>query len=181
MTSSSKAKKTKRKLTDEINSLAEEINTILNMKKKDRYFEGIALIHSFIEDFLKWLVFTKIIWNRSQESNEAMHPGEVEQLRHYCNQLNFYSLLHIGLSVHLFDFKLFQKLNDIRTERNSLVHQYWLYIHKGKRQIFRKKLEKLAGAANELVTCFNHLAEEIGVGLDESFFDISTGRNFVVL
>jgi hypothetical protein len=170
----------KLKLIDEINSLAAEINMILNSKRKERYFEGIAIIHSFIEDLLKWLVFTQIVWNKSHEPDGVMEPGEVEQIRGYCNQLNFYALLNIGLTVDLLDFKLFDNLNSIRVERNSLVHQYWLYIHKGKRQIFRKKLEKLAGAANGLVQCFNRLAEEIGVGLDDSFFEISTGRNFVV-
>jgi len=171
----------KLKLTDEINSLATEIDTILNSKQKERYFEGIAIIHSFIEDLLKWLVFTQIVWNKSQEPDGVMMIGEVEQIRGYCNQLNFNALLNIGLAVDLLDFKLFKKLNSIRAERNSIAHQYWLYIHRGKRQIFRKKLEKLAGAANELVGCFNQLAEEIGLGLDDSFFEISTGRNFVVL
>jgi hypothetical protein len=173
-------KTTKRtlQLVNEINSLGEEINAILNAKNKDRYFEGIAIIHSFIEDLLKWLVFTQILWNRSEKS--IMPPEEVQQIKEYCNQLNFVSLLNMGLSTGLLDFKLFKKLDGIRIERNELVHEYWLYVHKGKRQIFRKKLEKLAGAANELVSCFNRLVEEIDV-LDDQFFQISTGRNRIVL
>lgn len=181
MAKRSEVKQKKLKLTDEINAVGDEINAILNEKQKDRYFEGIAIIHSFIEDVLKWLVFTQIVWNRSREEFSSMAPGEVEQIRNYCNQLNFYALLNVGLATGLLTFKLFKRLNDVRIERNSLVHQYWLYLHKGKRLIFRKKLEKLAGIGNELVGCFNELAEEIGVGLDDSFFDVSRGRNFVVL
>lgn len=181
MPNSTQRQKVRLQLTDEINSLAEEINAILNGKQKERYFEGIAIVHSFIEDVLKWLVFTQILWNKSQEPNGILKPAEVEQIIGYCNQLNFYSLLNIGLSVGLLDFKLFGKLNSIRSERNSLVHQYWLYVHKGKRQIFRKKLEKLAGASNTLVACFNRLVKEIGPALDDEFFEVQTGRNFIAL
>lgn len=173
--------KTKRILTDEINGVAAQVNEILNSKQKDRYFEGIAILHSFIEDILKWLVFTQIVWNRSQDTDKSMAPGEVAEIRGYCNQQNLYSLLNLGLSVGLLDYKLFGRLNEIRKERNSLVHQYWLYIHKVKRHIFRKKLEKLAGVANDLVGKFNGLMEEIGVAMDESFLQVSSRRDFVVL
>lgn len=179
MTARKKPQQQKLKLTDEINTVANEINAILNSKQKERYFEGIATVHSFIEDVLKWLVFTQMVWNRCGEEWPPMAEGEVEQIRRYCNQLNFYSLLNTGLAIGVLSFDLFRRLDAIRTERNSLVHQYWLYIHKGKRLIFRKKLEKLAGAASELVGCFNKLAEDTSA--DESFFEISRGRNFVVL
>jgi len=161
--------------------LADEINQILSSKQKDRYFEGIAIIHSFIEDILKWLIFTQIVWDRSGQQQRPMAPGEVEQIRSYCNQLNFYALLNMGLTSGLLTFDLFNRINRIRLERNSLVHQYWLYIHKGNRLIFRKKLERLAGIGSDLVKCFNRLADEIGLALDDSFFEISRGRNFVVL
>lgn len=167
-------------LTEEITAVANEINTILNLKQKDRYFEGIAIVHSFIEDMLKWLVFTQIVWNRSREESQSMMTGEVEKIRAYCNGLNFYSLLNTGLATGLFTFDFFTKLDNTRRERNSLVHQYWIYIHKGKRLIFRKKLEKLAGIGSDLVKCFNRLVDEIG-WIDDSFFEISRGRNFVVL
>ncbi len=181
LTTSIKGKEKKLKLTDEINSVANEINSILELKQEDRYFEGIAIVHSFVENLLKWLVFTQIVWNRSREDRPLMAPGEVEQIKDYCNRLNFYSLLNEGLNAGLLTFDVFNRLNDIRTDRNSFIHQYWLYLHKGNRLIFRKKLEKLAGAGSDLVGCFNRLSDEIGVALDDSFFDISMGRNFIVL
>lgn len=166
-------------LTEEIAAVSDEINVILNSKQKDRYFEGIAIVHSFIEDMLKWLVFTQIVWNRSRD-NHSMMTGEVEKIREYCNGLNFYSLLNLGLSTGLITFDFFNELNKVRNERNSLVHQYWVYIHKGKRLIFRKKLEKLAGIGSKLVSCLNRLVDEIG-WIDDSFFEVSRGRNFVIL
>ncbi len=165
-------------LIDEVNGLAESINDILNQNKKDRYFEGIALLYSFIEDLLKWLVFTQIIWNKS---TTQLSEDEVERTRAFCNGLTLYNLLHVGLSVGLIDYGLFQELDTIRTERNQLVHQYWLYNHKGKLRIFRKKLEKLARLCNLLVGKLNHLIEETGMDASFGFFDIKPGKNFVVL
>lgn len=164
-------------LIDEVNALADHINRILN-EKKERYFEGIALLHSFIEDLLKWLVLTQILWNNS-EKEIVMPLGEFEALKNYCNQLSFYQLLNVGLCVGLLDYALFQRLDQIRVERNQLVHQYWLYVHKSKLHILRKKLEKLAGLGNTLVSKLNRLVEETGMDESYGFFDIKPGRNLI--
>lgn len=168
---------TKHNLFDEINTLSRMINDILNQKQRDRYFEGIAFLHSFIEDLLKWLVFTQILWNKVERSVPVANR-EVEEIRGYCNQLNFNSLLNVGLIVNLINYQEFIKINSIRIERNELVHKYWLYRHKGKRHILRKKLEKLSGVSNILVKKFNKLIED--TAMDDSFFEVSTGRNFIV-
>lgn len=165
-------------LLDEINGVANEINSILNKKQKSRYFEGIAILHSFIEDIVKWLVFTQTVWNKSQKE-KSISTAELKKLKKYCNQLNFNSLLNVGLSIDLLEFPLFQRLDAMRGERNQIVHQYWLYTHKGKRYILRKKLEKLVGLANSLVGKLNQLVEE--TDMDESYglFEISTGKNLI--
>ena len=165
------------KLLDEVNDLAEQINTVLEKKEKARYFESIALLHSFIEDMLRWLVFTQIIWNKSEKG--VMPDGELEQLRQYCNQLSLYQLLNLGLSVDLLSYSLFRKLDAVRIERNQLVHQYWLYLHKGKTHILRKKLEKLAKVANALVGKLNDLIEETGMDKSYGFLDIKEGKNLI--
>lgn len=76
------------KLLDEVNALAEQINAVLDKEEKHRYFESTALLHSFIEDILKWLVFTQIIWNKSEKG--VMTDGELEQIWQYCNQSSLY-------------------------------------------------------------------------------------------
>ena len=108
-----------------------------------------------------------------------MPNGEIEQLRQYCNQLSLYQLLNLGLSVDLLSYSLFRKLDAVRIERNQLVHQYWLYRHKGKTHILRKKLEKLARVVNALVGKFNDLIEE--TGMDESYgiLNIKEGKNLI--
>ncbi|RLG10599.1 hypothetical protein DRN73_07425 [Candidatus Pacearchaeota archaeon] len=60
-------------LIEEINWIADRINFILEEKQKHRYFEGIVLTYTFIENLLIWLVFTQIIWNKSQkEKNNVL-------------------------------------------------------------------------------------------------------------
>jgi hypothetical protein len=116
------AKKLTHNLLDKINEVAEEINCILNGKQKERYFEGIVVLYSFLEDTLTWLVFIQILSKKSEKG--VMPKEEFEDLKDYCNQLNFYSLLNIGLSIDLLDYNLYRKLDYARRERNRLIHQY---------------------------------------------------------
>ena len=176
MATPGKSRKKAFHLANEINLVVEEVNEILNSKNKDRYFEGIAILHSFIEDMLKWLVITQMLRNHS---TNVPPPEEVRQINNYCHSFNFFSLLKIGLSVGLLDGKLFEKLSDILAERNELVRQYGLYIHNGKRQIFRKKLEKLSRVANVLVSIFNEQVEDIGI-LDDSYFGNTMDLDFAM-
>lgn len=88
-------------------------------------------------------------------------------------------MLNLGLSVDLLSISLFRRLDSVRVERNQLVHQYWLYAHKGKNHILRKKLEKLAGVANALVGKLNDLIEETGMDESYGFLDITEGKNLI--
>lgn len=48
-------------MVDAISHIAEDINRILDEGEKANYFYGIVLLYSFIENVLKWLVFTKTL------------------------------------------------------------------------------------------------------------------------
>jgi hypothetical protein len=67
-------------LIDEVNALADYINDVLNKKEKERYFEAMAILHSFIENVLKWLVLTQILWNKAAKQG-VTSPAEFEKLR----------------------------------------------------------------------------------------------------
>jgi hypothetical protein len=69
----------------------------------------------------------------------------------------------MALSLDVIDWKLYQRIDAVRQERNDVIHQLWLYVHRGNRLVLRKKLEKLAGVASELVGVANKLTHEIGV------------------
>jgi hypothetical protein len=131
-----------------------------------------------VEDLLKWLVFTQTVWNKSAK-DLIMPPGELEELKKHCNQLNLYQLLGMALSIDLLDYDLFRRLDGIRVKRNRIIHQYWLYVHRGKLHILRKKLEKIAGAANSLVGKLNDLLADTGIYDDFGFLDIVEGKNVI--
>jgi len=164
-------------LINEVNDVAEEINSILNNKQKNRYFESIAVLYSFIEDILKWLVFIQVLRNKSE--NEVITTSEIKKVKKFCNEVSFYHLLNLGLTVGLLDYQLYNKIDDARIARNRIIHQYWLYTHKGKKQILRKKLEKLAHIANSLVEKLNDLVEQTGIDESYNLFKIKLGRHLI--
>ncbi len=133
---------------DLIDEIADTINSMLNEKKREHYLGGILMLYSFIEKLLILLVYIKIVWNKSQK---VLNEDELGHLKDFCNQQEFYTLLRLGLAVDLVDPTLFKKLESVRIERNSVVHQFWLYRHRNNRLVLRKQLEKLARVANDLV------------------------------
>jgi hypothetical protein len=147
-------------ITRSINEIAEEINLVLNSRSKERYFEEIIMLYSFIENLLKWLVFVKILW---QKSDKELTQKEANKLRSFCKKLNFYNALYMAFSIDLIDFSLYKRIDMIREERNNVIHQFWMYSHRNNLLVLRKKLEKLAGVASQLVGIFNQLTQEVGV------------------
>jgi len=147
-------------ITVPINEIAHHINDILNNRRADLYFDSIVLLYSFIENMVKWLVCMKILWDKSDKVIEAK---EVKIIRAFCKRMNFSTAQEIALSIKLIDFELYKRIDGIRDERNSIIHQFWLYAHRGNRLVLRKKLEKLAHIANQIVRLFNGLTKKIGV------------------
>jgi hypothetical protein len=162
---------------DLIDRIADAINTILDEKQKERYLAGILMLYSFIEKLLLLLVYVKIVWNKS---SRLLSSDELRHLKDFCNRQEFYPLLRLALAVDLVDYKLFARLESVRTERNSIVHQFWLYNHRENRRILRKKLEKLARVANDLVGVFNKLVVETGADRSYSFFTIQQKKEILI-
>jgi hypothetical protein len=150
-------------IAEAINDIRDEINATLDLRKKDKYFGSIVLVYSFIENILKWFVFMKLIW----QIGRILEEKEVTALRRYCRKLSFYEALQQAFALGIIDWKLFRRLDNIREERNDIIHQFWLYTHRGNNAVLRKKLEKLARAASDLVGNINLLMKEIGV--EEAF------------
>jgi hypothetical protein len=162
---------------DLIDQIADTVNKMLNEKQKEHYLGGILMLYSFIEKLLVLLVYFKIIWNKS---DRVLDDDEIKHLKEFCNKQNFYAILRLALAVDLMNSALFKKLNNIRDERNSIVHQFWLYEHRNNRLILRKKLEKLAGAANDIIGIFNKLVEESGADKSYWFFTIHPKKGILL-
>ncbi len=147
-------------IIDAINDIGQEINSVLNDRQRDKYFDSIVLLYSFIENLLKSMVYVKLLWNKS--SRNIRHK-EVKAVRQYCKNMNFFVALQTAFLLDLIDWKLYSRIDAVRKERNDIIHQFWLYAHRGNRLVLRKKLEKLVGVANDLTGSFSKLANKVGV------------------
>ena len=81
-------------------------------------------MYSFIENLLKWLVFVKIMW---MKADKELSRKEMKELEKFCKHLRFYDALEAGLMIDLVDFNLYKRINDVRKERNDVLHQFWIY------------------------------------------------------
>jgi len=154
-------------IANTINEIGEEVEEVLESSKKEKYFEEIILLYSVIEYVLKWSLFCKIFWERLSE--EDPNIKELQTLGDFCGRLSFYNALNMSLSVKLIDYKLYKRVDRVRSERNDVVHQVWLYGHRKKPGVIRKKLERLTRVAKELINVSASLTNEIGT---EKIFSI---------
>src|SRR5882724_9536706 len=101
------------KLTSAVNRVENEIESILRKRQPTRYFEGIVLMYSVMENVLKWLVFIKILWSKS---DRVLRAADTESLRRFCNQQDFYSAMNLALVTELITHPLFRRIDLIRRE-----------------------------------------------------------------
>jgi len=144
-----------RNIVRPINQIATEINSTLDKRKTEEYFEGVILLYSFIENLLKWLVCVELLWKGASS---------------LPRKLDFYDAQCKALTLKLITQTQFKRIDSIRKERNNVVHQFWLWRHRGNRSVLRRKLEKLARIANDLVGVFNTLTRKVGVDEVYGFF-----------
>jgi len=147
-------------IVEAINSIGEEIESVLQSRDKEKYFQSIILLYSLIENVLIWSVFVKAVWEKSREQLSA---EQMNRLHSFCQRLNFYTALNMALFMDLIDFGLYRRIDAIRNERNDVVHQLWLYAHRQDPFVLRKRLEKLARIASGLAKIVEQLTDEIGV------------------
>ncbi len=83
-------------IVEAINDISDEINRILNDRQTDKYFDGIVLLYSFIENLLKWLVFVKLLWDKSSKELSAQ---ETKAIAHFCKNLTLFSAQQMALSI----------------------------------------------------------------------------------
>lgn len=152
------------KLTSAVSRVEEDIRAILRKHQSTRYFEGIILMYSLIENVLKWLVFLKAVWDKS---DHGLSERELDSLKQFVNQQDFSPTLNLAFVTGLIKYSLFESIDKIRKERNDLVHQCYLFTHRRNPRVLRAKLERLVRIADDLFMVFNNLIEETGA--DDSY------------
>jgi hypothetical protein len=80
----------------------------------------------------------------------------------FCEGLNFYQAVNIAFATNLIKHDLYSKLDSVRRQRNSIIHQLWLYEHRNDMRLLRRELERLAKISNELIVIFNRLTKKFG-------------------
>lgn len=165
------------KLTNAVERVESDIRAILSKRQKTRYFEGIILMYSLIENILKWLVFLKILWGKS---DHTLPVRETESLKQFCNQQDFYSALNLALVTGLVPYPLFRKIDRIRKERNDVIHQCYLFTHRRNDRVLRAKLEKLVSIADDIFVVLDNLVMETGADDSYDIFKVKRGKQMLL-
>lgn len=149
-----------------VNEIGKEVDSVLENRNGEKYFECIVLLYSLSENLLKWLIFIKTIWERTKKSIEPSEKQYLEawnKLQDVCKNLSFYSALNIGLALDVIDLTFYKKLDRVRDERNSIAHQLWVFEQRQNELVLRKRLERLAIVAKQLTKVTSQLTNEIGL------------------
>ena len=171
------AKHRKYKLTNAAERIEKDIRTILSRRQSNRYFEGVMLMYSLIENVLKWLVFVKVVWDKC---DRVLPARELDTLKEFCNQQDFHSALNLALATNLIKHPLFRRIDMVRRERNDMVHQFYLFTHRRNPRVLRAKLERLVRIADDLFVVFNSLVEETGADDSYDFFKVRRRKQMLI-
>jgi hypothetical protein len=171
------AKRRTYKLTNAIKRVENDIRDILINRRSSRYLEGIILMYSLIENVLKWLVFLKILWDKSER---VLPQNETDSLRQFCNQQDFYSALNLALVTGLIRYSLFKRIDKIRKERNDIVHQCYLFTHRRNPKVLRAKLERIVSVVDDLFLIFNKLIMETGADDSYDIFKVKRSKQMII-
>lgn len=144
-----------------INEIGAEIDSILENRDKEKYFESILLLYSLIEDLLKWSVFVKVLV-RKENVDELPSKKEFLSMYSFCKNLSWYTALNIGLSVDLIDFDLYRRVDKMRRDRNDIIHKLWVHKHRKNFSALRRRLEGTTRVSKQVVKIVNQLADESG-------------------
>lgn len=144
-----------------INEIVDEVEQVLSECRTDEYFESLLLLYSLLENTLKWMVFVQLLWNQAGERS-AVDQDQVDELSDYAGRLRFSDAIDTAHAVGAIDIDLKGRLNAIREERNDILHEFWLYEHRGDGRVLRQKLEKVARATHDLLNSIEHMAQSVG-------------------
>jgi len=165
----------KNEITDAINEVIADINDILNEEREEQYLEGIILLYGLIENILKVALYYRMILDRidrlATEKVDEDTISEIDNIREFIKNLDFYKSLRFALSIKLIDYDFFHKLDKIRENRNNIAHKLWLLKNRKDKESLRKELENLATQTSGLVSILNKSIKGVGLGMEDIGID----------
>ena len=89
-----------------INKIGNEIDNVLTKKQTKEYLYLIMLLYNLIENFLKWLIATKILWDETikqtdAELQENKYKVDFEIIKQKVKKLTFYSAIEQAKELNL--------------------------------------------------------------------------------
>jgi len=156
-------------MIDMIKKISSEVNSVLEKRIKERYFPNIILLYSFIEGMLKWLISVKAGWMKTDRalppSDELVSGEEFKSIEEISAKLTSYDCLQFAFLIDVVDLKLYRRLLGINTERNKLIHKFWIHSSRDDFRAFRRILEDLANVPNEFSDIISKLSKEMSPDL----------------
>jgi hypothetical protein len=113
-------------------STLERIHDIFQKKKAKQYPEGILLLGSIIEEFLRVLIIGRLIFNVKHYMNLA--SKEMREIDSYYDDLSLYQKIKTSFALGLIDDVTYKNLESFRKKRNKWIHDFCYEHQRGNPQ-----------------------------------------------
>lgn len=169
-------------IIDTINEIGEEVRNTLQTENSSLYYQETSLLYSLAENLLKYLVATKKCWDincqlvdelEAKKANGKIVSDEEyyfdgEKVRNQIKKIRFVDAIDSAHSLGLITKDLRDRLDVFRQERNSLIHELYLFHERNNEKLMKQRLINAEAIVSELVPVFENLIfNEIGVDIDE--------------
>lgn len=158
-----------------IDSIGVEVDHALLKKQSEKYPYFVLLLYSLIENLLKWLVASKMLWDETLKQTEAELEGNIykvswEGIRDKALMLNFNKAIDKAYNLQVINKGLKTKLHKNRRDRNNLIHELWVFEKRNDEEFMRVMLVDLKKTTKNLIGEFRRIMySEIGLNEPEIF------------
>ncbi|MFA4862043.1 hypothetical protein [Methanoregula sp.] len=154
-----------------IKEMAEDLLQIWNEENESRYLEAILLNYSFIENILKYSLFLKITSDYARDQattkkknfDDETHGQFGDRMKSFCSNMTFYQAQNISLAKGLIELPLYEKIDKIRSGRNNIVHELWLYNQRNDAKKMKIELNSAIEVTIDLAETSLNLVKEINI------------------
>jgi hypothetical protein len=106
------------------NNTLDRIYEIFQKKMEEQYPEGVLLLGSIIEEFLRVLIVSRLIFSTRHYFNLA--SKDINEIDDYADDLSLYHKIKTSFMLGLVDKATYKALENFRKKRNRWVHDFFL-------------------------------------------------------